>query len=508
MVKGAPSGSRDIEIPSLLNYISGITTGKRMYLENTSFDAVITDSKGQTLGVDCRVSEPAASGLPADISIEIPLTNTKHAILENPCTLGGIDGGCEIEIKDLWFRSMPDGVTHRKHARGNFDINHAGQLSIRLSHWKSERALLRFHLSPIQFFKKHSKATMVNYSATPRMTVELFRIKTAELGEIRFIKHWSVHHVDRKGVTAEIRISFAAEIECNEATAPPVEQMVEKIKEVLIPLSILTRQAITLHGWQWEKKDGIETTWFVPLQPNLAPDMAEEPIGNLCFPGEFNVHAQSLVERFLAASADLKEAVTLISVALAPHVEKSTPANFSALFSALEQAIALEKLTTEEKKKLRESDGVLIAELLGLKTCIEAAMGPHAENVAMRIDGLAKSIESSGPSFKVRFEKFLSAYPFLGLSMADLWPLMGTQKAPGLKQIRDSLAHGLRQEYSMQAIAVAHWHFARLSERLAFILLGAEVPKGIHRDSFLLTRDQWYERSHWDLIRATAKRKS
>ena len=95
------------------SYIPGIPTGNRMYLKNTSFDAVITDSKGQTLAVDCRISEPAASGLPADIAIEIPLTDAKHAVLENPCTLRGIDDGCEIEIKDLWYRSMHAGVTHR-----------------------------------------------------------------------------------------------------------------------------------------------------------------------------------------------------------------------------------------------------------------------------------------------------------------------------------------------------------------------------------------------------------
>ena len=125
-----------------------------MYLVNTSFDAVITDSKGQTLAVDCRVSGPAASGLPADIGIEIPLTDAKHATLENPCTLRSIDDGCEIEIKDLWYSSIPAGVTRRKHARGDFVINYAGELWIRLSFWKSEQSLLRFHLSPIRFFSE------------------------------------------------------------------------------------------------------------------------------------------------------------------------------------------------------------------------------------------------------------------------------------------------------------------------------------------------------------------
>ena len=84
----------------------------------------------------------------------------------------------------------------------------------------------------------------------------------------------------------------------------------------------------------------------------------------------------------------------------------------------------------------------------------------------------------------------------------------GTQKAPGLKQIRDSLAHGLREEYSSQAIAVAHWHFARLSERLAFVLLGADIPEGIQRNSFSLQQGHYYEHAHWQSIRSTAKQKS
>src|SRR5450830_305058 len=471
-----------------------------MYLEDTSFDAVITDKNGLTLEVDCRVTEPAASGLPASISIEIPLSDKEQAVLENPCTLRGTDGGLEIEIKELWYRSIPTGVTHRKHARGTFKINHAGQLWVRRSHWKSERMRLRFLLSPVRFFKKHSSAAMVNYSATPNMTVELFKLQTAELGEIRFIKFWSVHHVDQKGLAAEIR--------CDETTAPPVEQLVEKMKAVLIPLSILMRQAITLHGWVWEKREGIETMWFMPLDPNLAPNMAEEPVEDVCFPREFDTHAQALVEKFLGAPPDTREVITLLSVALAPHVKRSTSGNFSALFSALEQVIALEKLTREERKKLRESDTEVIAGLLDLKSRVEATLSPNAASVAARIEGFAKSVEGSGPSFNVRFEKFQAAHPKLAPYMSDLWPLRGTAKLPGLKQIRDSLAHGLRQEYSMHAIAVAHWHFARLAERLAFIVLGTDVPRGLHFDSFLLRREQWYDRSEWEAVRAAANHKS
>ncbi|MFG6466840.1 hypothetical protein [Roseateles sp. BYS87W] len=477
-----------------------------MYLRDAAFDAVITDRSGLTLEVDCRITEPAAGGLPASISIEIPLSDSEPPALENPCSLRSASGPNGIEIKELWYRSIPAGATRRRHARGEFNINHVGQLWIKASSWPSERSRVLFVLSPVRFFKKHYQAE-VDYTATPEMAVELFKLQTAELGAVRFLKFWSIHHIEDKGVAAEIRASFAAEVRYDEATAIPMDSLVEKIRSVLRPLSILTRQAITLHGWIWERRDGNETMWFDPLDPNLAPDMAEEPVADLCLRNEFDACAQAFVQSFLAAPADTQEAVTLISVALAPHVKRTAAGNFLALFSALEQVIALEKLTNDERKKLRETDSEVMAGLLDLAGRVKTSSSPNAAGVAARIEGFAKSVEGSGPSFNVRFEKFQAAHPKLAACMSDLWPLRGTTKLPGLKQIRDSLAHGLRQEYSAQAIAEAHWHFARLAERLAFIVLGVDMPQGLLPNSFFLQRDPWYKRSEWQAVRAAAKQK-
>jgi hypothetical protein len=448
------------------------------------------------------------SGSPASISIEIPLSQKQQSDLENPCALSAKDGGLEIQIKDLWYRSIPAGITDRTHARGVFNINHAGHLWVRRSHWTSNRAQLRFLLSPVRFFKAHSSASMVNYTASPNMAVELFKLHTAELGEIRFIKYWSVHHVDKGGVAAEIRAGFAAEIQLRELPSPSVEQLVGKMKEVLIPLSILIRQAITLHGWVWEKQDGIETMWFNPLDPNLAPDMAEEPAEDVCFPKEFSQCAQAFTERFIEAPPDLKEVVTLISIALAPHVKRSTAGNFSALFGAWEQVIGLNKLTNAEKVKLHETDEELIEALNDLKIRIRNSSTQSARIIEDRIEGLINKISDPNPSFKVRFEKLQAVYPQLVVCMGDLWPVLGTEKKPGLKNVRDSLAHGLQAKYNPQAIAVAHWHFSRLSERLAFIVLGIKMPAGLCPNSYLLRRDPWYGRTYWEALRISAKSKN
>lgn len=475
-----------------------------MYLNKTPIDAVITDKNGLTIEVDCRVTEPVASGLPAEISIEMPLNNGKWTALKNPCSLRGFDGGLEVEIKELWYDSIFAGHPQMTHARGTFNITHAGQLRVsRQIHWKSERRILKFLLSPVRFLKEHSEAKMVSYSSTPNMMVDLFSLQTTELGEIRFIKFWSIHPAESKGVTAEIRASFAAEIRYDEASS--IDKLVGKMREVLTPLSILMRQAITLHGWICENGDGIQKMWFNPLDPNHAPDMAEQPVTDLCFSHEFETRAQAVVEKFLHAPPNTKKAVTLLSVALAPHIERSRAGNFLALFGALEEVLALEKLTDDERKKLRETDQPLIDALVEKSKQIEATDHPSASEVAKRLQGYADSVRTSGPSFNVRFKKFKGAYPALDVYMTDIWPLLGSNKQPGLKQIRDSLAHGLRHKYSPQAIAVAHWHFARLAERLAFLVLNADVPLGIRPNSSLFGGDSWYERAEWESIRASAE---
>lgn len=485
-----------------------MTLEEHMILKDISFDAVITDTKGKKLEAECRISEPLSSGLCADISIEIPLTDKDLTALENPCTLNSINSAHDIEIQDLWYRSMPAGRTRRKHARGTFKIESAGRLSVRLNNFKSEKPLLRFNLSPIRFFQEHLETKFVNYSNTPSMEVELFKLKTSELGHIRFIKYWCISHMNEKGIAAQVHTSFAAEVDVDETIMTSIEELSNKIREILIPLSVLTRQAITLHGWQWQKKESIETTWLNPHNPNLAPDMAQEPIQDLCLVSEFQSCAQVLVEKFLAANDDLKEAVTLLSVALAPHIEKSTPANFLALFTALEQVMSLDKLTAEEKKKLKETDNALISELLKLKLSIENENGIHADILSVRLAGLASLVKSSTPSFQVKFEKFISSYPPIKRYISDLWPVSGPKKTLTLKQIRNSLSHGLRQEYDAQVIAVAHWHFSLLSERIVFILLDEEVPKGIEVSSLLLARELWYDRAYWQSIQENAKNKS
>lgn len=58
---------------------------------------------------------------------------------------------------------------------------------------------------------------------------------------------------------------------------------------------------------------------------------------------------------------------------------------------------------------------------------------------------------------------------------ADLWPILGSKKQRGLREIRNALAHGRGSFVSVDVIAVAEWHLAILLERLIFVLLGMTV---------------------------------
>lgn len=472
-----------------------------MYMERISFDAVIKDKDGRTIEADCYLKEPSTNGLAAEISIEIPLKGNKIENFKNPCSLIGSEGGFEIEIKNLHYRSITFDTTQRKHARAILKISYAEYLRIKTNFHRSERKIIKFLISSARFLKNNNRSRNINYSSTPNMNIELFNIKTLELGNIKFIKFWHFHRTDANGVEAEIHTNFAAEIQYN--NIDKIDYLVEKMREVLDCLSILTRQAITLHGWIWEKTDGIETMWLNPITPNTTPDMTEEPPIDLCFPQEFQTCAQTLVQKFLQADLDKKNAVKLLSNALAPHVIRSTEANFLALFGALEEVIALEKLTRQEKEKLRETDQDLINALLEKKQQLETSENPNSIAVAKRLEGYAQSVRNSGPSFNVRFEKFKSTYQNLPEYMDDLWPIQGSEKMPGLKNLRDSLAHGLKKKYSHQTIAVAQWHFARLAERLVFLVLGIDVPKGISPQSSLLQKDPWYAHTKWYSLRSS-----
>jgi hypothetical protein len=369
---------------------------------------------------------------------------------------------------------------------------------------KIGEASIKFHLSAVDFFKDHDVAKMARYASTPSQTVELFRLNIVNIGEIIFLKQWAIHHTKDAAESARIYAGFYALLACEDAGAKRIEAIVEAFREILTMLSIFCRQAITLHGWEKENSSGKEIHWFHPLEPNRTPYMELEPHHFPVFPNEFKKSAESLINGYFSAAKKIQKSVRFLAVSIAPHVASPDRSGFLLMFSALEQVVGMIKMSDAEKLELGETNSALVAHLTGMKSGIESESPPFTDRIVERINGFIKLIESGNLSFSAKLQGLFKQYPALSHYAADLWPIEGSKGKPGLKEMRNKLTHSTYDKVNSQALAVARWHFSIFIERLVFVLLGAEVPEGIHRDSFLLSRNGWYAHEYWTTLQDSA----
>ena len=431
-------------------------------MEILSFDGVLTDVNGNRLDVDCSVTLPIVSGAAAAVTIQIPHVAAQHQEFQNPCTLRGKMGSQEVEISELWYRNFPLGGTSRKLARGQLVINHVGILKTRHSRIKHAETKVLFHLSAVEFFKETTASAMTNYSATPSQTVELFKINVEGFGKITFLKQWAVQHIKVGVISANIHTGFYAEMACKPEEAKKSDHLVESFRQVLTVISIFFRQAVDLLGWEIRSDTGSETTWLNPLKPYIAPYMPYEPRTFLAFPQEFKSCADELASKYLACGKEIKKVIRHLSVSIAPHIEMQDKNGFLAMFAALELVCNLTKLTPAEKQKLNESNAELAAHLNSMKTSIQMESSEHTAKLLDRVDGFIKTVNDQQPSFPVKIRTLFQKYPALAILAVDLWPIEGSDKKLGLKQIRNKLAHADHNNVDAQTVAVSRWHFSIL----------------------------------------------
>lgn len=466
-------------------------------MEILSFDGVLTDVNGNSLDVDCNVTLPIVSGAAATVTIQIPHVETPHIALENPCALRGKIGPQQVEIDGLCYRSFPLGGTRRKLARGALVISHIGILRVRHNRILKHEPSVLFHLSSVDFLKEAAASAMTGYSSTPSQSVELFKINAVDFGEITFLKQWAIEHIKDGVKSANIHAGFYAQVGCKAEDIKNIDQLVESFREVLTVISVLFRQAVDLLGWEIRSNAGTEIVWLNPLTPYVAPYMPYEPRTFLAFPNEFKICADELVNKHLACSKEIKKVIRHLSVSIAPHITMLERNGFLAMFAALELAFNLAKLTPNEKQKLDESNAELITHLNSMRASIEMESSEYTPKLVDRVDGFIKTVNDRRASFSVTLAALFKKFPSLAHFAADLWPIEGSNTNPGLKQIRNKLTHADHNKVDAQTVAVARWHFSIFIERLIFVLVGAEVPKGIRSNSYLLGREQWYGRDYW-----------
>ena len=147
-------------------------------------------------------------------------------------------------------------------------------------------------------------------------------------------------------------------------------------------------------------------------------------------------------------------------------------------------------------------DNELVARLEELKVMVANEGGQNASIISDRLDGFIKSVRN-GTSFKDKLEALFHKYPALEHLARDLWPIIGSGKKRGLRDIRHALVHGRSSYISSDVVSVAEWHLAIFLERVIFLILGLQLPDGISPKSFLLTQSGrgCYHKDLWEPLR-------
>jgi hypothetical protein len=383
-----------------------------------------------------------------------------------------------------------------KHGRSEIELTHIG--SIRITEpWPPSSREICFHISAVYFLRWESGA--VSYT-DPAQVKELFSLAIPSQGRLSFSIHWATEynrHPQPPGAT--VHAGYCASFQLKEDDRRRPDELIPTLKDVLGILSVLFRQAITLHGWTLRSATSKVSHWIDPIEPNYAPGQDAQRGDFVPFPDEFKQVAEELIGRFTTAEPALKNLIRHLSVAVAPHIERNAAHSFTAMFSALERAIDY-VYSRATKAGPSSADSALIKHLRTMRAEVEQSGIEEVSALLLRIDGFIETIRSGRPSFGRKLQVLLEIYPALRTYTADLWPIQGSRKEPGFKEIRNSLSH-VSEGVNHQSLAVAGWHLSILLERLVCVLLEARVPKGIAPRSTWLSRNGWYEHQYWDALR-------
>ena len=109
--------------------------------------------------------------------------------------------------------------------------------------------------------------------------------------------------------------------------------------------------------------------------------------------------------------------------------------------------------------------------------------------VVERIEGFIKTVKKGRLSLLQQLEGALMTW---SVKNDDLWPLSGSDALPGLKEVRDKLAHSGPKALHPQSLAVATWHLSILLERVLLTFLKipvSDTSAAPHR----LVREPWHK---------------
>lgn len=464
-----------------------------------NFDAELKSADGITFPVYCEVQPAYVGGQKSLIRVAVPAQYITANPPINPCSLLGKSGVFAIEMQGMHWRRFP---TSSRSTLGleAIELLHIERLTVRHPPMNSRREI-RFHLAPISYLRSESNSVRFGDRSHSE---ELFVLDLPDLGTTSFVAEWvTVYHREAELPGATVIAGFSAVAGLPADTPIDVDRMVAKFKNSLDVLSVLFRQAVSLHGWTYIDGETV-STWVDPLEPNVTPSARESRGDFVAKPQVFVECATSLVHAYGHADRETRSLVRHLSVAVNPHTHSRTNDHFLFMFSALERVVEAAWRRDKAPRSPAVTNDAVATLLNRLKESVVTEGGENASEISERLEGFIKTVKRNGASVRDKFDAFFRVYPAMTSYCADLWPIMGTEKQRGLRELRHALAHGRSSFVSLDVMAVAEWHLAILLERLIFVLLNMTMPEGISPGSFLLQTAGrgWYERDGWVPLRS------
>ena len=458
------------------------------------FDAELGGADGAVLPVYCEIQPPNVGGQKSLIHVAMPAQHITKTPPRNPCELSGKCGAFTITMQEVHWHRFPMSSQSTLGLK-TIELLHVGRLTIRYPPMDTRREI-RFHLAPISYLRSESNLI---FFGDRSHTEDLFVLNLPNLGTTRFVAAWTtIHHQDTEIPGATVIAGFDAIVDLPSESSINVDQMVAKFRSSLEILSVLFRQAVTLHGWRYTD-DLTVSTWIDSLEPNVTHSAREHRGNFVARPQVFVECATCLAHAYGNADAKTQSLVRHLSVAINPHNNLRTKDRFLFMFSALERVIEFAWAQDQTPRSPAVTTHALIQLLEQLKKTVVVEGGENVYEISARLEGLIGVVNR--PSIRDKFESFLRVYPAMNQYCADLWPVLGSGKKRGLREVRNALTHGSNSFVSPNVIMVAERHLAILLERVIFVLLGMTLPEGISPDSSLLQIDvrarAWYERDRW-----------
>ncbi|MEQ1814085.1 MAG: hypothetical protein ABL860_06485 [Candidatus Nitrotoga sp.] len=189
-----------------------------------------------------------------------------------------------------------------------------------------------------------------------------------------------------------------------------------------------------------------------------------------------NICRSPTAETVFRHQVQMKAIFKHMTLGLTPFINMRTSEHFLSMFHALEAC----RVLAQEVKV--DADSAKLVEIF------EAAKQGVDAKIAKRIDGIIKMV--GRPTLQQQLESVLMGK--WNVSTDDLWPISGSDNLPGLKQVRDKLAHSGPKALHTHGLTVATWHLSILLERVLLTLLKIPIADTSAAPNRLIC-EPWYK---------------